>query len=74
MADFFHMSIEERDIAASIADAGDWIAHVHLADSTRELPGYGHTDFESGFAALKETGFDKFMSLELRHSGRRRGG
>ncbi len=64
MADFFHMSIEERDIPASIRAAGEWIYHVHLADSTRLLPGYGHTDFKSGFAELKEAGFDKYMALE----------
>ena len=64
MADFFHMSIEERDIPTSIGAAGDWIAHMHLADSTRELPGYGHTDFAAGFAALREIGFDGYMALE----------
>lgn len=64
MADFFHMSIEERDIAASIRKAGSWIQHVHLADSTRLLPGYGHTDFASGLKALKDIGFDKYMAME----------
>lgn len=64
MADFFHMSIEEQSIPDSIRKAGKHIAHVHLADSTRLLPGYGHTDFKSGFAALKEIGFDKYMALE----------
>jgi sugar phosphate isomerase/epimerase len=64
MADFFHMSIEEVDIAASIRQAGAWIQHVHLADSTRLLPGYGHTDFASGFKALKAVGFDKYMAME----------
>jgi sugar phosphate isomerase/epimerase len=64
MADFFHMSIEEVNIADSIRKAGSHIAHVHLADSTRQLPGYGHTDFKAGFAALREIGFDKFMALE----------
>ncbi|MCC6485843.1 MAG: sugar phosphate isomerase/epimerase [Armatimonadetes bacterium] len=64
MADFFHMSIEEADIPAAIRKAGDWIAHVHLADSNRLLPGLGHTDFRSGFAALKDIGFDGFMALE----------
>jgi len=64
MADFFHMSIEERNIAASLRDAGDAVQHIHLADSTRQLPGYGHTDFKSGFAALKKVGFDKYMALE----------
>ena len=64
MADFFHMSIEERDTAASLRAAGDWVAHIHLADSTRELPGYGHTDFQAGFEALKEIGFEGYMALE----------
>lgn len=64
MADFFHMSIEEGDIAKSIEKADEWIYHVHLADSTRLLPGYGHTDFKSGFAALKKIGYDKYMALE----------
>jgi len=64
MADFFHMNIEEADIAESIRKHGKWIYHVHLADSNRLLPGYGHTDFKSGFAALKEVGFDKYMALE----------
>ncbi len=64
MADFFHMNIEERDIPESIREAGEAIHHVHLADSTRLLPGYGHTDFKSGFEALKEIGFGNYMALE----------
>ena len=64
MADFFHMSIEERDIPGAIRQAGSHIAHVHLADSTRELPGYGHTDFRSGFTALREIGYSGYMALE----------
>lgn len=64
MADFFHMSIEEADIPAAIRQAGQWIVHVHLADSNRLLPGQGHTDFRSGLAALKAVGYDQFMALE----------
>ncbi|MCW4026850.1 MAG: sugar phosphate isomerase/epimerase [Candidatus Bathyarchaeota archaeon] len=64
MADFFHMNIEESDIPSSIEKAKDYIVHVHLADSNRMLPGHGHTDFKSGFAALKNTGYGNFMALE----------
>ncbi len=64
MADFFHMSIEENDIPAAIKSAGKHIAHVHLADSNRQMPGLGHTDFKSGFAALKEIGYTGYMALE----------
>jgi len=69
MADFFHMNIEEPDIAESIRQAGDHVAHVHLADSIRWLPGYGHTDFRSGFAALKGIGFKGYMALECHIPG-----
>ncbi len=64
MADFFHMSIEEANIADSIRKAGSHIAHVHLADSTRQMPGLGHTDFKAGFDALKEIGYTGYMALE----------
>ena len=64
VADLFHMSIEEADIASSIRSAGDWIRHVHLGDSNRLLPGQGHIDFKAAFAALRESGFQGFMALE----------
>jgi len=70
MADFFHMSIEEVDIATSLKEAGSLVKHVHLADSTRLLPGYGHTDFRSGFAALKSVRFKGYMALECGNPGK----
>jgi sugar phosphate isomerase/epimerase len=69
MADFFHMNIEELDMAKSIREAAKYVKHVHLADSIRWLPGYGHTDFRPGFAALKEIGFDGYMALECHVPG-----
>lgn len=64
LADFFHMNIEEAHIGDSIREAGRWIGYVHLADSNRVLPGLGHTDFREGFAALREIGYEGWMSLE----------
>ncbi|MBC7287284.1 MAG: sugar phosphate isomerase/epimerase [Armatimonadetes bacterium] len=64
MADFFHMNIEEADIAASIRQAGSWIYNVHLADSQRLLPGYGHIDFTEPLAALKEVGYSYYYGFE----------
>jgi len=64
MADFFHMELEEQNVAASIRAGGKWICHVHLADHPRILPGYGNSDFKKGFAALKEIGFSNYMALE----------
>jgi sugar phosphate isomerase/epimerase len=64
LADIFHLSIEESDLQASICDAGSLIRHVHLGDSNRLLPGYGHTDWQACFQALKSIGFDGYLNLE----------
>lgn len=69
MADFFHMGIEEVDIAASIQAAGRRIVHVHVADSNRLPPGRGHLDFGPGFAALKAAGYDGYHGFECRFDG-----
>ena len=69
MADFFHMNIEEIDIAQSIEEAADYISYVHLADSNRFQPGAGHLDFRPGLAALKRVGYMGFMTLECRIKG-----
>lgn len=64
MADFFHMNIEDACFGESIRKAGKLVRNVHLADSQRLMPGYGHTDFKPGFAALKEIGYDDYMAFE----------
>lgn len=64
LADFFHMNMEEENIAKSIEDINHLIGHVHLADSNRLMPGQGHIDFDSGFKALQKIGFTGFMSIE----------
>jgi sugar phosphate isomerase/epimerase len=65
MADTFHMSLEERDIAESIRLAGPRLAHVHLADSNRAAPGFGHLDFEPIVQAIADVGYDGWISYEL---------
>ncbi len=64
MADFFHMHIEDAHFDESIRAAGKYIKNVHLADSQRWLPGYGHTDFRPGMAALDEIGYEYYMGFE----------
>lgn len=65
MVDTFHMSIEERDIADSIRKAGSRLAHVHLADSNRAAPGYGHLDFEPIIQAILDADYKGWISYEL---------
>lgn len=69
LADFFHMSIEEDDIAKAIRAMDGSIRHVHLGDSNRKMPGLGHIDWAAGFRALKDQGYDGFISLECSTMG-----
>ena len=69
MADFFHMHIEEGDFAASLTENLAYVRHVHLADSNRDLPGCGHTDFAPAFRVLKHAGFDGAFALECPRRG-----
>ena len=66
MADLFHMNIEDADLAESIRYGANYIANVHLADSNRVLPGYGHTEFEAPLRALGEIGYDKYCGFECK--------
>lgn len=62
--DLFHANIEDADFKEAVDRMGDRLMHVHLADSNRWFPGYGHLEFENIFRKLKQTGFDGFASFE----------
>jgi sugar phosphate isomerase/epimerase len=68
-ADLFHMNIEEDDLAAAIRAAGPRIAHVHVDDTNRLQPGAGHMDFGSVFGALRDIGYDAWLTFECRLRG-----
>jgi sugar phosphate isomerase/epimerase len=63
--DTFHMNIEEVSFQDSILEAGDLIGYVHLVDSNRWAPGYGHINFKEVLSALKKIGYQGFLSLEI---------
>ncbi|MDB6175745.1 MAG: Sugar phosphate isomerase [Chthoniobacteraceae bacterium] len=65
LADLFHMNIEEASIADAIREAARHIGHVHFADSNRRAVGMGHTDMKPIIAALKEIGYDGYLSGEI---------
>ena len=65
MADTFHMNIEEAVLGESIRKAGDKIRYVHVADSNRLAPGWGHTDFKEILDALKDIGYRGYLIMEF---------
>jgi sugar phosphate isomerase/epimerase len=64
MADTFHMSVEEDDLAASIRSTADLIGHVQLGDSGRLQPGVGHLDWPTFMEALRAVGYDGWLAME----------
>jgi sugar phosphate isomerase/epimerase len=64
LADFFHMDIEETDIAESIKQAGRFIGYVHFVDSDRKPAGMGHIDLKSAVDALKYISYKGYLSAE----------
>lgn len=67
LIDTFHMNIEERRIAESVRAAGSRVWHVHVADSNRLAPGLGHLDFREVVDALRDVGYDRYLSAEILH-------
>ncbi len=65
MADVFHMNIEDARIGRSIESAAPWLSYVHLADSNRLAPGWGHLDFGEVFQSLGKTGYRGWVTAEI---------
>ena len=65
LSDFYHMQIEEKDIAATLAKVGNLTAYVHLADGTKRTePGSLPFDYRPGFRALKKWGYSGWLTVE----------
>ena len=69
LADFFHMNIEEESIEMSLKEACEFLGYIHLADSNRLPPGAGHIDFQKSFKALKNMGYDGWLTIECEAKG-----
>jgi sugar phosphate isomerase/epimerase len=65
LADWFHMNIEEADMADSIRKAGAAIGHIHFADSNRQAIGLGHLRVEPLIDALRSIGYCGYLSAEV---------
>jgi D-psicose/D-tagatose/L-ribulose 3-epimerase len=62
--DTFHAHIEEKNPADAIRRAGGRIAHVHISENDRGVPGTGSVAWDATFAALHDIGYDGWLTVE----------
>ncbi len=62
--DTFHANVEEASIAKALLFAKDRLFHVHVADSNRWIPGFGHLDFSEVWDALNKVNYKGSLVLE----------
>ena len=75
MGDFWHMQEETSDYGAFMSAGTKYLQHVHIASRGRRLmPGEDaeKDDYRDGFRALKQMGYDKFITLECGTKGERK--
>ncbi|MFT4589975.1 MAG: sugar phosphate isomerase/epimerase [Candidatus Binatia bacterium] len=64
LSDVFHMNIEEANIADAFRTGGKHVGHVHFVDSNRRATGMGHMNHTPIAEALREIGYDGYVSAE----------
>lgn len=64
MYDSFHAHIEEKDPAAAIRTVAPVLAHVHISENDRGIPGTGQVNWDATFQTLREVGYDGWMVIE----------
>ena len=64
MYDTFHANIEEKDPVAALRSIAPHLAHVHISENDRGTPGHGHVPWAATYAALREIGYEGFLTVE----------
>jgi D-psicose/D-tagatose/L-ribulose 3-epimerase len=64
MFDTFHANIEEEDLPRAFSGNVAEIAHVHVSNNDRGVPGRGHIDFPAIFRVIKSSGYNGWLTIE----------
>jgi D-psicose/D-tagatose/L-ribulose 3-epimerase len=64
LLDTFHANIEEKNIGQAYRTAGRHLKHVHTCENDRGIPGSGHVEWHDVFAALRDMGYDGWLTIE----------
>lgn len=65
LSDFYHMQMEEEDVARTLEQSGEHTAYVHMADGEKRTePGSLPFDYRPGFRALKAHHYSGWLTVE----------
>ncbi len=64
MFDSFHANIEEENLPRAFSENVTEIAHVHVSNNDRGVPGRGHIDFPALFRVIKSSGYGGWLTIE----------
>ena len=64
MYDTFHANIEESDPISALTRNIGHIAHIHLSENDRGVPGRGNIPWAETFAAIKASGYNDWLTIE----------
>jgi D-psicose/D-tagatose/L-ribulose 3-epimerase len=62
--DTFHANIEEKSIGQAYRTLGHHLKHVHTCENDRGIPGTGHVEWPDVFQALRDVGYDGWLTIE----------
>jgi D-psicose/D-tagatose/L-ribulose 3-epimerase len=64
MYDTFHANIEEADPIAALTANRAEVVHIHLSENDRGVPGRGNIPWAETFAAIRDIGYDDWLTIE----------
>lgn len=64
MYDTFHANIEEADPIGALTRNIDVVAHIHISENDRGVPGRGNIPWAETYAAIRESGYDGWLTIE----------
>lgn len=64
MYDTFHANIEEEDPIGAFSRNVKTIVHIHISENNRGLPGRGNIPWKETFAAVRDSGYEGWLTIE----------
>lgn len=64
MYDTFHANIEETDPIGALTRNKDVVHHIHISENDRGVPGRGNIPWAQTFEAIRDIGYDNWLTIE----------